>query len=254
MATLVSPSDTEAAARTLSAPPTSLRRGIALRAAGRIAITLVVLAGAWWFLAPAELGGSTAFMTVDGTSMLPRLKPSELVLLRQARRYRVGDVVGYRSTLLGSRRPAPHRLRPRGPLRVQGRQQLVPRSRPPDSRAARRQALVPPALAGRAVERPPHSVGRGRARRAARSRTRFGRRRLRGSRTISGRHSSGPRPFRSSALILRRLRSLRRVRRGSRSRRGRARRRQRRARIAGGEVDDGDHRGPLKPSAAPRSP
>ena len=100
MATLVSPSDT-AAARTSSAPPARLHRSIRVRIIARVALTVAVLGAAWWFLAPAQIGGSTAFMTVDGTSMLPGLKPSELVLLRRADSYRVGDVVGYRSPLLG---------------------------------------------------------------------------------------------------------------------------------------------------------
>jgi signal peptidase I len=102
MATLVSPSETESAARTFTAPPNGLRVVV------RLGLTLAVLAAAWWFLAPAQLGGSTAFMTVDGTSMLPRLQPSDLVVLRRAHRYRVGDVVGYRSTLL--RRVVLHRI------------------------------------------------------------------------------------------------------------------------------------------------
>jgi signal peptidase I len=99
MATLVSRSEMDTAARARSAPPTRVRVGLGVGL--RVGLTLAALAAAWWFLAPAQLGGATAFMTVDGTSMLPRLQPSELVLLRRAGDYRVGDVVGYRSTLLG---------------------------------------------------------------------------------------------------------------------------------------------------------
>jgi signal peptidase I len=63
--------------------------------------TAAVLAAGWWLLAPPALGGSTSLVTVDGTSMLPSLKRDDLVALRGSDSYRVGDVVGYRSTLLG---------------------------------------------------------------------------------------------------------------------------------------------------------
>jgi signal peptidase len=62
---------------------------------------VAIVAAAWWLLAPAQLGGSTAFTTVDGTSMLPTFQRSDLVALRAAKSYGVGDVAGYRSRLLG---------------------------------------------------------------------------------------------------------------------------------------------------------
>jgi signal peptidase I len=62
---------------------------------------VATVAAAWWLLAPAQLGGSTAFTTVDGTSMLPTFQRSDLVTLRAARSYSVGDIAGYRSRLLG---------------------------------------------------------------------------------------------------------------------------------------------------------
>jgi signal peptidase I len=105
MATIASQAVEEQAAREAPAPPTRLRR---LRIVAHLTVTAVVLAGVWWFLAPAQLGGKTAFMTVDGTSMYPTLKPSELVVLRQAHTYKVGDIVGYRSSLL--RRVVLHRI------------------------------------------------------------------------------------------------------------------------------------------------
>lgn len=59
-------------------------------------------------MAPPQLGGSTSFVVVDGTSMLPRLRGDDLVVLRASGSYRVGDVVGYRSALL--RRVVLHRI------------------------------------------------------------------------------------------------------------------------------------------------
>lgn len=74
--------------------------GSRLRVATSALVTLVVLGATWWLLAPMQLGGSTAFVVVDGTSMLPHLHRSDLVVLRRSSRFRVGDVVGYRSALL----------------------------------------------------------------------------------------------------------------------------------------------------------
>jgi signal peptidase I len=63
-------------------------------------LTAFVLAGAWWWLAPPQLGGSTTLVVVDGSSMAPNFRRSDLVALRPAASYRVGDIVGYRSALL----------------------------------------------------------------------------------------------------------------------------------------------------------
>jgi signal peptidase I len=101
MPTVVSPAGPESAAWTTSTLPARAPRLGRLRAGVGTVLTLAVLAAAWCFLAPPKLGGSTSFTTVDGTSMLPTLKRSDLVALRPAATYRVGDVVGYRSVLLG---------------------------------------------------------------------------------------------------------------------------------------------------------
>ena len=69
---------------------------------------VVLLGAAWWLIAPPGLGGSTSFVTVDGTSMLPGLQQDDLVALRRSESYRVGDVVAYRSPLL--RRIVLHRI------------------------------------------------------------------------------------------------------------------------------------------------
>jgi signal peptidase I len=57
-------------------------------------------AAAWWFLAPPSLGGSTSLAIVDGNSMHPTFERNDLVFIRPASSYRVGDVVAYHSTLL----------------------------------------------------------------------------------------------------------------------------------------------------------
>ena len=75
------------------------RRTAASPLAGILA-SLALAAAAWWFFAPPALGGATSFAVVDGTSMLPRLERGDLVVLRTAQRYRVGDVVAYRSHML----------------------------------------------------------------------------------------------------------------------------------------------------------
>ena len=108
MTTVVSPTVRDRAARQQSAPPARSTGLRPLRRAAGAALTIVVAAAAWWFLAPPQLGGATSFTTVDGTSMLPTLSRSDLVALRPAASYRVGDIVGYRSPLL--RRVVLHRI------------------------------------------------------------------------------------------------------------------------------------------------
>jgi signal peptidase I len=71
-----------------------------LRHGGAAALTLLALAGLWWATAPPALGGKTTIVTVDGTSMLPQYKRADLVALRPVSHYKVGDVVGYRSSML----------------------------------------------------------------------------------------------------------------------------------------------------------
>src|SRR4051812_19782251 len=77
--------------------PTRLRilRSRPLRVAA-----LVLVAAAWLYLAPTQIGGSTSYVATRGTSMEPRFHTGDLALLRPAGSYRVGDVVGYRSSAL----------------------------------------------------------------------------------------------------------------------------------------------------------
>jgi signal peptidase I len=100
VAQVATPTFRKPAERTRFAPPGKLRlRGRVRRIAGAAA-TIALLAAAWWFLAPPAIGGSTSFTSVDGISMLPKLHSSDLVALRPADTYRVGDIVGYRSPLI----------------------------------------------------------------------------------------------------------------------------------------------------------
>ena len=89
------------AARTQPASPGRTSLPGRLRRLAGVGLTVALVAAAWWLLAPVQLGGSTSFATVDGTSMLPTFQRSDLVALRTTDTYRVGDVAGYRSTLLG---------------------------------------------------------------------------------------------------------------------------------------------------------
>ena len=76
---------------------TSIRRTIA------VVVTIAVAAAAWWWMAPPPLGGQTTVVAVDGTSMLPGLTQNDVVIIRPAAKYQVGDVVAYQ------RDAAPHR-------------------------------------------------------------------------------------------------------------------------------------------------
>jgi signal peptidase I len=93
MTSLAQASAGQTRTRQLRVPPL-LRHGVAA------ALTLTALAGLWWAAAPPALGGTTTVVTVDGTSMLPHYKRSDLVALRPANTYKIGDVVGYHSTML----------------------------------------------------------------------------------------------------------------------------------------------------------
>jgi len=68
---------------------------------------LLVL-GAWYFLAPTQLGGSFSYFQIVGDSMEPTVARGDLVLLRTAERYEVGDMVSYRDPYLGA---VLHRIR-----------------------------------------------------------------------------------------------------------------------------------------------
>ena len=73
---------------------------------GSVALAFVV--GLWLLFAPVTLGGRFSYFFVVGNSMQPHITANDLVFLRAADRYDVGDVVGYRVPDLGT---VVHRIR-----------------------------------------------------------------------------------------------------------------------------------------------
>jgi signal peptidase I len=67
-----------------------------LRVASLVAVLAAAVA-AWFLLAPLQLGGSTSYAVVYGSSMEPHLHRGDLVILRSQSGYKRGEVVGYRS-------------------------------------------------------------------------------------------------------------------------------------------------------------
>jgi signal peptidase I len=64
---------------------------------------VLALAGVgWFFLAPTQIGGSNRYVITHGISMEPRIHTGDLVLVRPASDYHVGEVVAYHSTLLNT--------------------------------------------------------------------------------------------------------------------------------------------------------
>lgn len=99
----------------LSPRPRRTRRGTA--AVVRVVLSLALLAAgavAFW---PAALGGATSYVVVSGDSMLPTLRPGDLVVLRAGGRYDPGDVVAYRPPPgdIAEHAVVIHRLGPPGP-------------------------------------------------------------------------------------------------------------------------------------------
>ena len=66
-------------------------------------VAVVLLLGAWLFLAPAHLGGATRYAVIEGASMEPELHRGDLVLVRDKPEPVVGDVVLYRDPAMGVR-------------------------------------------------------------------------------------------------------------------------------------------------------
>lgn len=83
---------------------TSSRRGTSYAA---IALLLGMLGFAWLAFAPAALGGSASYVIINGSSMKPGLSPGDLVIVRKASAYQVGDVVTYQHPTIG---PVIHRI------------------------------------------------------------------------------------------------------------------------------------------------
>ena len=80
------------------------RRSLVAAVAGALLVVFL-----WLFLAPVQLGGSTAFSLISGNSMEPLLHRGNLAVIRVGPPYRVGDVALYESEQLG--RPVLHRIK-----------------------------------------------------------------------------------------------------------------------------------------------
>lgn len=80
------------------------RRGFQALSGAALIITLVV---AWTILAPIQFGGQVAYVIVNGNSMWPALHWDDLVILRRASTYQVGDIVAYHDPKVG---PVIHRI------------------------------------------------------------------------------------------------------------------------------------------------
>ena len=79
-----------------------MRSGMSLGAA------IVLVAVAWFFFAPIQLGGAFSYFQIVGDSMEPTVTRGDLVLLRDRDRYDVGDIVAYSDPDLGT---VLHRIR-----------------------------------------------------------------------------------------------------------------------------------------------
>ncbi|MCB9380373.1 MAG: signal peptidase I [Acidimicrobiaceae bacterium] len=53
------------------------------------------------FLVPTSVGGAASYVQVTGNSMYPTLRQGDVVLLTRDDRYAVGDIIAYKSQLLG---------------------------------------------------------------------------------------------------------------------------------------------------------
>lgn len=71
------------------------------------ALALSLLGAVWLFLAPMAVGGSAAYMMINGNSMEPHYHLGDLVIVRRAPAYGVGDIVTYRHPKIG---PVIHRI------------------------------------------------------------------------------------------------------------------------------------------------
>jgi signal peptidase I len=65
------------------------------------AVILLLLALlAWIYFAPIRLGGHNEYILINGTSMEPDIKANDLIIVREADVYQVGDAVAYRNPAL----------------------------------------------------------------------------------------------------------------------------------------------------------
>ncbi len=59
------------------------------------ALGLIILGTIWFYLAPAQLGGSATYVVTHGTSMEPHFHTGDLAIVRSQSSYHVGEVVAY---------------------------------------------------------------------------------------------------------------------------------------------------------------
>jgi signal peptidase I len=64
-------------------------------------VALLGAVAAWLALAPAQVGGAVTYVIVAGASMEPHIHAGDLVLVRSAPLYHVGDVVAYQNREMG---------------------------------------------------------------------------------------------------------------------------------------------------------
>lgn len=65
------------------------------------ALPLVLFTVIWLVFAPEQVGGNVVYVILNGSSMEPRFRFGDLVLLRQSSGYQVGDAVAYKNADLG---------------------------------------------------------------------------------------------------------------------------------------------------------
>jgi signal peptidase len=80
-----------------------MKRRSVLRASLVGLLGALALAAAWLFLGPAQLGGSTSYAVIVGSSMEPKLHRGDLAIVRRADTYGPGDAVLYESRELGAK-------------------------------------------------------------------------------------------------------------------------------------------------------
>ncbi len=61
------------------------------------ALGLIILGTTWFYLAPAQLGGSASYVVTHGTSMEPHFHTGDLAIVRSQSGYQVGEVVAYQN-------------------------------------------------------------------------------------------------------------------------------------------------------------
>jgi signal peptidase len=86
-----------------------MKRRSVLRASFVGLLAALALGAGWLYLGPAQLGGSTSYAVIVGSSMEPRLHRGDLAIVREADAYGPGDAVLYESEQLGAK--VLHRIR-----------------------------------------------------------------------------------------------------------------------------------------------